>query len=45
MKANVIVDQDAQKVKRILDCQTGKIGWHWAADAAENVTRLIEQEW
>jgi hypothetical protein len=42
MKADVIIDQETQKVKLIFDWAAGKIGEHLTADEAENVVKLIE---
>jgi len=43
MKANIIIDQETQKVKLILDWKVGKIGEQLTADEVENITRLVEQ--
>ena len=42
MKADVIIDQETQKVKLIFDWSAGKIGERWTVDEAENVVKLIE---
>ena len=43
MKADIIIDQDMQKVKLILDWKAGIVGQHLTADEAEEVVKLIEQ--
>ena len=43
MKADVIIDQETQKVKLILDWNAGTIGKNLTADDAENVVQLIEE--
>ena len=44
MKADVIIDQDTQKVKLIFDWAAGKIGERLTADEVEIVTKLVEQK-
>jgi len=39
MKADIIIDQETQKVKLILDGKAGKVGQQLTADEAENVVR------
>ncbi|MCL2120545.1 MAG: hypothetical protein FWH27_19200 [Planctomycetaceae bacterium] len=43
MKADVIIDQETQKVKLILDGKSGIVGPNLTADDAESVVKLIEQ--
>ena len=43
MKTDIIIDQEVQKVKLILDWAAGKIEEHLTGDETEKVTRLIEQ--
>jgi len=43
MKADVIIDQETQKVKLILDWKLGIVGPNLTADDAENVVKLIEE--
>ncbi|MCL2117465.1 MAG: hypothetical protein FWH27_03455 [Planctomycetaceae bacterium] len=43
MKVDIIIDQDMQKVKLILDGKAGIVGPNLTADDAENVVKLIEQ--
>ena len=43
MKTNIIIDQESQKVKLILDWSGGTIGQHLTCDEAEKVTQMIEQ--
>ena len=43
MKADVIIDQETQKVKLIFDWAAGKIGERLTADEAEKVVKLIEE--
>ena len=43
MKANMIIDQESQKVKLILDWSVGTIGQHLTGDESEKVTQMIEQ--
>jgi hypothetical protein len=42
MKADIIIDQETQKVKLILDWKAGNIGEKLTADEAEEVAKLIE---
>jgi len=42
MKADIIIDQETQKVKLIFDWAAGKVGQQLTADEAENVVQLIE---
>ena len=42
MKADVIIEQETQKVKLILDGKAGIVGQNLTADDAENVVKLIE---
>ena len=44
MKADVIIDQETQKVKLIFDGKAGKVGRQLTADKAENVVKLVEQK-
>ena len=41
MKTDIIIDQESQKVKNILDRMAGKTGKHLIADKTEIVTKLI----
>ena len=43
MKAEVIIDQETQKVKLILDWKSGIVGPNLTVDDAENVVKLIEE--
>ena len=43
MKANVIIDQEMQKVKLILDWKSGIVGQNLTIDEAEDVVKLIDQ--
>ncbi|MCL2117367.1 MAG: hypothetical protein FWH27_02960 [Planctomycetaceae bacterium] len=43
MKADIIIDQETQKVKLILDWKAGSIGEKLTDDDAENVFKLIEE--
>jgi len=43
MKAEIIIDQETQKVKLILDWKAGIVGEHLTADEAEGVVKLIEE--
>ena len=43
MKADIIIDQETQKIKLIFDWKSGKIGERLTADEAENVVKLIEE--
>lgn len=43
MKADIIIDQETQKVKLILDWKAGNIGQILTSDEAEKVVQLIEE--
>jgi len=41
MKADIIIDQESQKVKLILDWKAGIVGQNLTADGAEDVVKLV----